>query len=156
EAWILLDNLEQRGGGAISVQIPGRGVFDAIVFGEREPRRWMAGSDNFARTREVSGDAETDATRRPVHVAISYGEDGTIRIFRDGRPYGSVYRSRGPVVMPAGATRIAFGQRHEPVGGNRMLAGTIVRARVYDHALAPEEVSASARTFGDFIDPATL
>jgi hypothetical protein len=156
EAWILLDNLDQRGGGAVSIQVPDRGVFDAIVFGEQEPGRWMAGSENFVRTRGVSGDAETEANRRPVHVAISYAEDGTIRIFRDGRPYGSAYKSKGPVVMPAGATRIVFGQRHEPVGGNRMLAGTIVRARVYDRALAPEEISASARTFGDYVDPTAL
>ncbi len=156
EAWILLDNLEQRGGGAISVQVPGRGVFDAIVFGELEPGRWMAGSDNFARSRGVSGDAETEATRRPVHVAISYAEDGTIRIFRDGRPYGSAYQTKGPVVMPADETRIVFGQRHEPVGVNRMLAGTIVRARVYDRALTPEEVSASAGTFAEYVAPAAL
>jgi hypothetical protein len=58
--------------------------------------------------------------------------------------------------MPAGETRVVFGQRLAPVGGDRMLAGTIVRARVYDRALSPEEVAASASSFDDYIDPAML
>ena len=155
EAWVMLDNLEQRGGGVVSLQGP-RGTFDAIVFGEQEAGRWMAGSESFSRTREVGGDAEIDAARRPVQVAIRYAEDGMIQIFRDGRPYGSAYKSSGPIEMPAGETRVVFGQRHPPVGGNRMLAGTIVRARVYDRALTHAEVAASAGTFGDYVDPAAL
>jgi hypothetical protein len=156
EAWVRLDNLEQRGGAPLSVQVRDGAVFDAIVFGEQEPGRWMAGSNNFVRTRSVSGDSESEAVRRPLHVAISYAEDGTVQVFRDGQPYGSPYKSSGPAVMPAGETRIAFGLRHAPVGGNRMLAGTIARARIYDRALTPEEVSASAATFGDYIDPKVL
>ena len=65
----------------------------------------MAGSEGFRRTPSCRGDAETDATRRPVHVAITYAEDGTIRLFRDGRPYGSPYKSSGPVTFAAGETR---------------------------------------------------
>jgi hypothetical protein len=37
-----------------------------------------------------------------------------------------------------------------------MLAATIARARLYDHALSPAEISASATTFGDYIDPIRL
>ena len=37
-----------------------------------------------------------------------------------------------------------------------MLAGTIVRARVYDRALDEAEVAASAATFGDYVDPAAI
>jgi hypothetical protein len=155
EAWVVLDNLDQRGGGVLSLQGPG-GTFDAIVFGEREAGRWMAGSENFSRTREVGGAAENDAIRRPVHVAIRYAEDGTIQVFRDGRGYGAPYPSSGPIAMPAGETRVVFGQRHPPVGGNRMLAGTIVRARVYDRALSDAEVAASAGTLGDSVAPAAL
>ena len=49
ETWVKLANLNQRGGGAMTVQTPGGGVFDSIVFGEREAKRWMAGSNSFAR-----------------------------------------------------------------------------------------------------------
>ena len=58
--------------------------------------------------------------------------------------------------MPAGEMRVVFGQRHPPVGGDRMLAGTIVRARVYDRALTDAEVAASAGRFGDYVHPAAL
>jgi hypothetical protein len=156
EAWLRLDNLDQRGGGAISVQTLGGGVFDAIVFGEQEPRRWMAGSDGFRRYRSVSAEAESEAIRQPVHIAITYSEDGTIRIFRDGRPYGTPYKSTGPVSFPPGEAQVVFGLRHAPFGDNRMLAGTIVRARLYDRALNEPEVAASAATVGDAVAPEAI
>ena len=37
-----------------------------------------------------------------------------------------------------------FGLRHAPPGGNKHLAGTIVRAALYDTALSPTEVAALA------------
>ena len=46
-----LDNLDQRGGAAISIQTSDGGVFDAIVFGEAEAAVWMAGSEHFLRYR---------------------------------------------------------------------------------------------------------
>ena len=130
----MLDNLDQKGGAVVSVHSEDGKGFDAIVFAEREPARWMAGSEAFVRTKEVEGPAETEAAKRPVHVAISYAADGTIRLFREGLPYGKAYQSNGPRTFSNGGTRIFFGLRHSPVGGNRMLAGTIVRARIYDRA----------------------
>ena len=144
EVWVRLDNLDQRGGGAISVQTRDGGRFDAIVFGEQEAGIWMAGSEFFRRYRRVGGKAEKEAVNRVVHMAITYADDGTIRVYRDGRPYGTPYRSSGPVAFPAGETQVVFGLRHAPAGGNRLLAGTIVRARVYDRALDESEVAASA------------
>jgi hypothetical protein len=144
EAWVRLDSLDQRGGGVISVQIPDGSAFDAIVFGENEPGRWMAGSEGFARTQSFAGPPETDALLRPVHVAIVYSEDGTISGYREGRPYGKSYRSARPVVFPAGKAQLVFGLRHGSPGGNRMLAGTIARARLYDRALTAAEVERSA------------
>ena len=156
EAWVRLDNLDQRGGGVIGLQSPDGRVFDAIVFGEQELARWMAGSENFVRTRSVEGPAETEAANRPVHVAISYAEDGTVRLYRDGQPYGNPYTSSGPLAFSSGQWQVIFGLRHSPVGSNKMLAGTIVRARIYDRALDPSEVAASAGTFSDFISPDAL
>jgi len=156
EAWVRLDNLEQQGGGVISVQAGDGAVFDAIVFAELEPKRWMAGSNGFARTKSAVGISESEAARRPVHVAITYAQDGTIQLFRDGKPYGTPYKSSGPVNFKAGESRVVFGMRHGPAGGNRMLAGTVARARLYDRALTLEEISASAATFGDYIEPKFL
>src|SRR5437763_1825111 len=46
---------------------------------------------------------------------------------------------------------LLFGLRHSPVGGNKHLAGTIIRAELYDRALTPEEVAASASVLSNFI-----
>jgi hypothetical protein len=151
EAWVILDDLDQQGGGVISVQGPDGGAFDAIVFGEQEPGRWMAGSDSFRRTRPFGGPEEEEAADRPVHVAISYEDDGTIAGYRDGLPYGEAYRSDGPVRFEPGEARILFGLRHEPAGGNRLLSGLIIRANLYDRALTAVEVAASARSAGQFV-----
>ena len=137
EAWVKLDNLNQRGGGVFSVQRPEGGSFDAIVYGENEPNRWLAGSEGFVRTKTVNGPAEAEATKRPVHVAITYADDGAIRIYRDGQPYGDPYLSSGPLGFAKGESRVVFGLRHSPVGGNKMLAGLVVRARLYDRKLEP-------------------
>ena len=111
----------------------------------------MAGSDSFRRTRSFDGPAEAEAADRPVHLAITYAEDGTIAGYREGRPYGDSYRADGPVPFRAGEARVLFGLRHEPAGGNRHLRGLIVRANLYDRALTAAEVAASAASSGPFV-----
>ncbi len=155
EAWVKLDTLFQRGGAAIGIATSDGAVFDALVFGEREPGRWMTGSEAFRRTWDIGGAVETEAAMRPIHVAIAYAEDGTIRMFREGRPYGEAYKSSGPVDFPNGEAQIVFGLRHAPVFRDRLLAGTIVRARLYDRALGPADVAASAKTF-DYVSPTEI
>ncbi|MBC7964873.1 MAG: DUF1553 domain-containing protein, partial [Fuerstia sp.] len=144
EAWVQLDNLEQGGGGVISVQTLDGATFDAIVFGEREPGKWMAGSNGFVRTMPFNGTAEADAKERAVHFAIVYQKDGTITGYRDGMLYGTSYRPGDLQLFAAGQFQVIFGLRHGPVGGNRMLAGRIQRAQLYDRALTSDEVAASA------------
>ena len=144
EAWVQLDSLNQAGGGVISVQMLDGSIFDAIVFGEREPKKWMAGSNDFVRTQPFNGVEETDTKDRAVHFAIVYRSDGTIAGYRDGITYGEPYRSGDLQSYPAGKTQVNFGLRHSPVGGNRMLTGRIQRAQLYDRALTADEVAASA------------
>jgi hypothetical protein len=143
EAWVRLADLRQRGGGVMGVQDGEGGAFDAIAYAEREPGRWMAGSDNFRRTRDLGVPAESEADRRFVHVTVTYAEDGTISVYREGRPYGTPYNPGPPVHFRAGQARVLVGMRHGPPGGNRMLAGVVAEARLYDRALTPDEVAAS-------------
>jgi hypothetical protein len=143
EAWVELDNLDQRGGGVMSVQTLDGAKFDAIVFGELSPRRWMAGSNNFVRSKDVA-DVDEAAAGAVVHVAIVYASDNTITLYRNGRPYGNSYPA--PMLekfLPA-KSQIVFGLRHAPPGENKMLAGALVRAQFYDRALSASEVAASA------------
>jgi hypothetical protein len=144
EAWVRLDNLKQRGGGVVGVQTTDGQLFDAIVFGEQEPGRWMAGSNFFVRTRSFNGPVEKEANKRIVHIAIAYDADGTIRAYRDGERYGNPYRSSGPLTFRAGKAQVLFGLRHGEASGNHLLSGLIRRARLYDRALSAKEIAASA------------
>jgi hypothetical protein len=144
EAWVQLDRLDQGGGGVISLQSLDGQIFDAIVYGEREPGRWIAGSNGFVRTRDVNGPAEQEAHARPVHIAISYAADGLITLYREGELYGSPYQSQGPVRFKAGEAQVLFGLRHKPAGGNRHLSGRVAAAQLYDRALSAAEIAASA------------
>lgn len=148
EAWVRLDSLDQRGGGVLSVQSTDGHVFDAIVYGEKQPNQWMAGSNGFVRWKSFDGPAEQEANDALVHIAITYDSEGTIRGFRNGAPYGQAYRSDGPVTYQPGTSQILFGLRHgTAAGGNRMLAGRIEQAHLYDKALSPEEIASSAARF---------
>ncbi len=144
EAWVSLPDLKQQGGGVLSLQTLDGNVFDAIVFGERQAGYWMAGSDHFRRTADFGGTKETAADDDFVHVAIVYREDGTIVGYRNGQPYGKSYQKPGPVAFPAGDSQVLFGLRHGSPGGNRLLNGSIDRARLYDRALSHAEIAASA------------
>lgn len=148
EAWVRLSNLTQAGGAVMGVQTanedPNTMVFDAIVFGEQEPGRWMAGSDFFNRTLPFGGEPETEADKQLVHIAIAYDEDGTIRCYRNGRQYGQPCKKGELRIYQPGEARIVFGARALPPGANYMLAGTIREARLYDRALTESEIAASA------------
>lgn len=151
EAWVRLDNLEQRGGGVITIQTPDGRVFDSIVFGEKDPREWLAGSNNFARTESFQGPVENEATGVPIHFAIAYHEDGRIVGYRNGVQYGESYQSNGPVEFRSGEAVLSFGVRHLPATGNRMLAGQILAAQIYDRALSAEEIALSSGSAEYFV-----
>lgn len=146
EAWVSLPTLDQRAGGVLTVQSVGGGVFDSIVFAEKQPRRWMAGSNNGVRSANVEGPAEDAAPGRLTHVAATYGIDGRITLYRDGEPYGRSYVPEGNPNrlqgFPAGRTEILFGCRHTG-GGNAFLKGEIEEARLYHVALSADEVRRS-------------
>ena len=156
EVWVQLDNVDQRGGAAISIESRNGGVFDAVVFGEREPMRWMAGSNGFVRTDSFGGSTEADALERPVHVAIVYQKDGTIIGYRDGLAHGRPIRKSGLQPFKAEETEILFGLRHKPPGGNRFLKGRIHSAAFYDRALSPDEIAASAGNAPGYVSEGQL
>ena len=145
EAWVFLADTAQRGGGVVSVETLNGGEFDALVFGEAEPRRWMAGSEGFARTRPVGGKDETANPETRVHVSVVYRADGTIALYRDGEPYGTPYRPSGLKTFPSGGARVLLGRRHTG-GGSAFLAGAIDEVRLFDRALTEAEVRAEFRS----------
>lgn len=156
EAWVQLDNLDQSGGGVMTIQTLNGKEFDSIVFAEQTPREWLAGSNNFVRTKPFEAPAESDAVDRAVHIAIAYHEDGQIVGYRDGQPYGKPYKSKGPLEFKAKQAVVSFGVRHLPAGGNRMLSGKILRAQLYDRALTAAEIQVTSKSIPSFVSDAQV
>jgi hypothetical protein len=152
EVWVALSNLEQSGGGALSVETLNGSVFDAIVFGEREAGKWTAGSEGFARTRDLKADPESaEAAAGMTQMVVVYDADGRITVYRNGRAHGESYPSgQSPRPFKTGEARILIGKRHSG-GGKPFLAAEIEQAAVYDRALSPEEVAASFSAAGHYV-----
>lgn len=146
EAWVALPTLDQRGGGVITVESIGGGIFDSLVFAERQKAKWMAGSNNSVRTQDVNGPAETAKPGELIHLAIVYQPDGRIELYRNGRPYGTGYapanEKAGLHAFAAGKSRLLFGRRHTG-GGNAFLRGEFEEARLYGFALSAAQIADS-------------
>jgi hypothetical protein len=80
-SWVCLADTTQQGGSALTIQRGGQ--FDGVVFGERAPRKWMAGSDFFNRTPsdQQASTVETADDKTLIQMAIAYRDNriGKIR-----------------------------------------------------------------------------
>jgi len=148
EAWVALPSLEQSGGGVVTVESLGGGVFDSIVFAERQPKQWMAGSDNGKRTRDFGGPAENAKPNELIHLALVTDAANRITLYRNGQPYGTSYVPEGEQAtlreFGVGKARLLLGRRHTG-GGRSFLKGEIEEARLYTSALSAQQVGASFR-----------
>lgn len=156
EAWVELADLNQRGGAAISIQNGSGSVFDAIVFAERQPRKWMAGSDGFVRTQDLDIPEESAAPGALLHLAIVYRSDNSIALYRNGTPLGKPYTPATPLqTFSAGDAHILLGMRHTG-GGSPWLTGAIQLAALYDRALTDEEIARSYESGGRSIPQSAI
>lgn len=138
--WVSPDNGSQQGGSCLTVE-DGLGNFDGIVFGEISPKRWMAGSTNFARTqKDQSGYPEEEQFQKQViRMAIVYEAD-SIRIFRNDTMI-SAYQVVGIQSYPSDQMRVLFGRRHlDAADPLNTFEGVIREARVYDFALTANQI----------------
>ncbi len=125
EVWLKPASLEQPGT-AMAVETLDGKVFDSLLFGEKQPAHWMAGSEFFNRYRPFGGPAETGRRSETVHLALVFQANGTISAYRNGKPYGQPY-TPGPLVeFQPGLYRVVFGPG---------LSATIVHARLHKGAL---------------------
>lgn len=148
EAWVSLASLDQGGGAAISIENGDGRLFDAIVFAERQPKKWMAGSDGFSRTMDLDIPEESAVPGLFVHVAAVYRSDNSIALFRNGEPLGKPYTPPVPLqTFTAGNAHVLLGMRHRG-GGRAWLTGEIKQAALYDRALSGDEIAASFRAGG--------
>ena len=138
--YLKLDNLKQRGGGAITLQSLNGSMFDSIVFAEKEAGIWMSGSNGFRRTQSfVNAPIEKNAVHEPVHLAISYSSDGSVKGYRNGEAYGQPYKTNTAHFRKHESV-ISFGLRHLPANPSRLLNGSIHEASLFDRALTNKEI----------------
>ena len=93
-ACVTLHDLSKTAGAVISV-INTAANFDALVFAEINPGKWIAGSD-FDRTKDVAFSAES-TTEEKFCLAATYdnrlkNDRGAIQLYRNGIKYGLPYR----------------------------------------------------------------
>ena len=139
-AWVSLANLSQQGGAVISL-MDDQEHFDAIVIGEREPKKWMAGSDFFHRTPQDQADyaPETTDDKTAVQIAITYHKN-VITLYRNARQY-ACYQIDKPQSFDEYVT-VLLGLRYLGGGGEiGFLAGAIEEARLYDTALDTQTIA---------------
>lgn len=145
--WVAPANLSQRGGSALTID-DNRSHFDGIVFGERAPGKWMAGSDFFRRTAkdQDAWPAETADAATFVQVAVVYrGKE--IAIFRNAKEIAR-YAVGAPQAFGKGSV-VLMGRRHLDSTDHACFAGAIDDARIYGVALTggqlaslkPDEIS---------------
>ncbi len=140
--WAAPATLEQGGGSSLTID-NGDGTFDGIVYGELEPRRWMPGSDNFARTekRQAQWPAETASADQFVQLAIVY-RGREISVYRNGKQYATYTMAHRPQQFGP-RPLVLFGRRHlDARDTERTFAGRIKDARIYDRALDRSTIAA--------------
>jgi hypothetical protein len=136
-AWVSVFDLEQRGGGVLTVQSSSGDAFDSLVYGELTARQWTAGSD-FGRRSVVDNGGELETSTSMVMMAIAYAADSSITLFRDGELYAT-HNPGSLGTFDVSATGVLIGQRHTN-GNAAHLAGAIEEARIYDRALSTAEI----------------
>ena len=138
-AWATVADRAQQGGSLLTIQEDE--AFDAVVFGERVPQRWMAGSDFFRRTQAEAGQvtclSETAAPADLVQIALVYA-GRRITLYRNGQVYSS-YEIDSPQRFEDYA--LMLGLRYlGAMGAIGFYHGSIEEARLYDVALTQEQI----------------
>ena len=146
-SWLYLDDLEVQTGSALTIDRLSDPTFDAIVFGERQPHRWMAGSGWFHRTQDAVPGFEETETGKLIQIAISYEDEGGtahVRIYRNGDLIGDYTSGQFEPFRKDDAEAI-WGHRHGSVeGGPGNLDAHIEESRIYAAVLSQDEIKALA------------
>ncbi|MDE0470194.1 MAG: hypothetical protein OYL97_24355 [Candidatus Poribacteria bacterium] len=142
--WLYLDDLNVTRGATLAVNKSSADTFDAIVYAERQPKRWMAGSSFFRRTQDAAPGFEEKETGKLIQLAISYEDDGgnaKITIYRNGKVIGDY--TKGPIVSwKAGDVEALFGPR-ALIGGTAYgwVVARVEDARIYNAVLDEKEIN---------------
>lgn len=139
-AWVKIGNITQRGGSVLTIEND-NGAFDAIVLGEKQPGKWMPGSEFFYRTPtdQSQWPVETAKPDQLVQIALVY-QGKSVRVVRDGRIISECNVTQ-PVRFDE-QSMVVIGLRHLDAGDRACFVGSIVDARIYSHALSVDALIA--------------
>ncbi len=142
-SWAIMDNLDVQKGSILTIDRLSDPTFDAIVFGERQNRRWMAGSGWFHRTQDPEPGFEEKKTGELIMLAISYENDnGTahVKLYRNGDKIGD-YTFGQFVSFAKNDAEAIWGKRHGGLGGGPGdLDVHIEDSRIYAAVLSQAEI----------------
>ena len=143
EAWVAVKELPEKTATIFLIRnIEGfRGAaLDGIQYTAGETKLWRNVSTASFRSSDLDAPAEAAEPGDLVHIAVSYASDNSIRLYRNGKPYGRPYLpelKEGPGLLQTylkGEAEVVF---RNP--GSLELE----EARVYDEALSEQQVAAS-------------
>ena len=134
-AWVKLGTLNQGGGGLVSLQTTGGGVFDAIVYNETG-QGWGFGSDHFRRT---NWSGITESSTDWIYMTAVYS-DYDYKLYRNGVLIHST--SSFAVNSFPTNSQVLVGQRHSG-GGNAFLDAHIEGVEVWGRALSQSEIQSN-------------
>ncbi|MBI1923333.1 hypothetical protein HYR99_03680 [Candidatus Poribacteria bacterium] len=141
-SWAILDNLDVQSGSILTIDKISVDEFDAMVYGERQPHRWMAGSSFFRRTQDAAPGFEEKKTGELIYMAYTYEDSGGnahIKLYHNGDLIGDY--TMGPIATwEPGDAEVFFGQRHGNPAGPGNLDARIEEARIYGAVLSEAEI----------------
>ena len=142
-SWAIMDDLDVQKGSILTIDRLSDPTFDAIVFGERQNHRWMAGSGWFHRTQDPDPGFEEKKTGELIMMAISYEDDGgtaRVRLYRNGDKIGD-YKFGQFVTFDNKDAEAIWGKRHGGLGGGPGdLDAHIEDSRIYASVLSQAEI----------------
>jgi len=144
-SWCYLNNLDVQAGSVLTIDQIGADQFDAMVFGERQPHKWMAGSSNFTRTQDPDPGFEEKKAGILIYMAYTYEDDGGnhVTLYHDGEIFGEYTLGSIPT-WKANDAEVFWGIRHGNAasGGPGNLKARIEESRIYNSVLSDAQIAA--------------
>ena len=143
-SWVRIKNPTVQAGSALAIDKISIDEFDSIVYGEREPHRWMAGSSFFRRTVNPRPGYSSIGSTNTVQIAITYQNvqgSAQVKLYVNGHLFGD-YKKGYIASWSKGDTEIFWGPRqgNAEKGGAGSISAEIEESRIYTTVLSKEEL----------------
>ena len=143
-SWFSFQNNGVTKGSIICIDKIGEDSFDSIVYAERQPSQWMAGSSWFKRTDDFKPGFKDTTKGEKFMMAITYAgkKSPTVKGYRNGENIsGKGYEKGEMITWEKGDAEVIWGKRHGGVdGGPGDIDGLIYESRIYGVALTEAEI----------------